>query len=124
MLLDEIGRPLSIDIASGQTAEAWAQTTNLDPTDDQFFPAFLVQVRAEEAEEDSIEGQLTDLEGDVLTLLDDGVETRRKSTEAMGTRFTTTPGHGAYTDNSMSAPAIRAVRLLLKYLSGMSPGRQ
>jgi hypothetical protein len=74
VLLDEMGQTLVMDIAAGQEAEAWAQTANLDVADDGVFPAFLVQVRESEVDEDCVEGQLTDLNDGVLTVLNVGLE--------------------------------------------------
>ncbi|MCR9259638.1 MAG: DUF4382 domain-containing protein [Pseudomonadaceae bacterium] len=71
LLLEEIGNALDIDIAPGQTAEAWALNTLLDIAEEGDFPAILVQIDDTNVEEDTIEGTLVDLESNTLTVRND-----------------------------------------------------
>ena len=66
-VLDQNGATLAFDIAVGQQAEAWAQTSQLDVADANEFPAFLIQVR-QDVEEDSVSGTLVAIDDQTLTL--------------------------------------------------------
>ncbi len=71
LLLDEIGADLEVDIAAGQEAEAWALNTQLDVAEVGDFPAILVQIDDAPEVEESIEGNLVDLDGNTLTVRND-----------------------------------------------------
>jgi hypothetical protein len=71
LLLDEIGAALEVDIAPGQEAEAWALNTQLDIAEAGDFPAILVQIDDAPEVEESIEGNLVDLDGNTLTVRND-----------------------------------------------------
>ncbi len=71
LLLDEMGAALEVDIAPGQEAEAWALNTQLDIADVGDFPAILVQIDDNPEVEESIEGNLVDLDGNTLTVRND-----------------------------------------------------
>jgi uncharacterized protein DUF4382 len=74
LLLDEIGNALSFDIAPGQEAEAWALNSVLATADEGDFPAILVQIENEMDgidDEESVEGELVDLDGNTLTVRND-----------------------------------------------------
>jgi hypothetical protein len=74
LLLDDLGNPLEVAIEVDQEAEAWALTSQLSVPYDLNFPAFLVQVRDDEDDEESVEGLLVDIDGNELTLQEEGVD--------------------------------------------------
>lgn len=72
LVLDELGAAFDAPIVAGQGVDAWAQVTVLDAvTTEGDFPAFLAQISPVEAVEESVQGTLLSVEGDLVTLTND-----------------------------------------------------